>query len=203
MADGELVVPQHISDGGLTDDGAEEVGSLKHAGGDEQAAVASTSYGELAGTGVFVLTKELGGGDEVVKNVLFLVEHTGLVPFFAVFASAAQIGDGIYAALLEPNKDRDRKRGLKRDVEAAVAVKQCGVGAIEGQTFFMGDEHRDASAVFGAAEHLFCFVAGGVEIDFGLVQDCQFVCKKIITVICGREQKRGKGKEHFGIALLA
>ena len=41
----------------------------------------------------FVGDQELGGGDEVIKNILFFVQHAGAVPFFAELGAAAQVGD--------------------------------------------------------------------------------------------------------------
>jgi hypothetical protein len=50
------------------------------------------------GVEVFVVDQVLGRGDEIVEYVLFRVQHSTFVPFLAVFAAAAQIGDRIDAA---------------------------------------------------------------------------------------------------------
>ena len=48
----------------------------------------------LVAVGVLVVDQPFGRGDEVVEDVLLLAEHSGLVPVLAVFAAAAEIGDG-------------------------------------------------------------------------------------------------------------
>ena len=44
----------------------------------------------------------LGGGDHVVEDVLFFVEHAGAVPVFTELGTPAQVGDGVDAAVLHP-----------------------------------------------------------------------------------------------------
>ena len=52
---------------------------------------------------VYLLIDEVsGGGEPVVEDILLLLEHALLVPAFAVFAAAAQIGDSEPAALVQP-----------------------------------------------------------------------------------------------------
>ena len=52
--------------------------------------------------GVVVGDEPLGGGDEVVEDVLFFQLDAGLVPGFAVLAAAAEAGLGVDAAHLHP-----------------------------------------------------------------------------------------------------
>ena len=134
-ADGELVVPEHVGNGDLADNGAEEPGPLEHTGGNEQPAVTPASYGKLFGAGVLVCDEAFGGGDEVVKDVLLFVEHAGLVPGLAVFPTASHIGDGIYAAVLKPDERGDGKTRLDADVEPAIAVKQGRIAAVKTRPF--------------------------------------------------------------------
>ncbi len=65
---------------------------------------------ELLGAGVVVLDEPLGGGDEVVEDVLFAVFDSLLVPVFAVFAAAAKIGDGEHPAEFHPAEPAHGKR---------------------------------------------------------------------------------------------
>ena len=125
------MVPQHIGNGDLADDGTKETGPLEHAGSDEQSAIASASYGELFRICIFIFDEPFGGGDEVVKDVLLFVEHPCLVPFFAVLSTSSQVCDGIYAAQLEPGQGIDGKIWFEADVISAVAVKQSGVAGVE------------------------------------------------------------------------
>ena len=90
-----------------------------------------------------------GGGDEVVEDVLLFLQHAGAVPVFAKLAAAAQVGDGIDAAVLHPEIHAAVEAGAHGDVEAAVAREQRGIMAVLHQAFFADDEHRNLGAVFG------------------------------------------------------
>ena len=60
----------------------------------------------LSRPGVLVGDEPLGGGDEVVEDVLLLELRARLVPGLAVFAAAAQVGLGVDAAHLQPGQLR-------------------------------------------------------------------------------------------------
>src|SRR3546814_8720111 len=65
--------------------------------------------------------------------VAVLLER-GLVPARAVLAAAADVGDHVHAAALQPAlADRARVRRGQRDLEAAVAVQQGRRAAVERQ----------------------------------------------------------------------
>ena len=91
-ADGELVEAEHVHDADGGQGGAEEVGALGHAGADEQAAVAAAADGELGALVYLFGDQPLGGGDEVVEDVLLVQLGAGLVPVLAVLAAAAEVG---------------------------------------------------------------------------------------------------------------
>ena len=93
------------------------------------------------------------------------------MPGFAVFASAADVGDGEYAAHFEPVDYGNGEVGIDAVAEAAVAVEDGRVGAVEGQAFFGGDEDGDSGSVFGGREQLPGFVRRRVEIYFGFAED--------------------------------
>ena len=54
----------------------------------------------------------LGGGVEVVEDVLLVAAHAGAVPLLALLAAAAQVGDGVDAAGLDPRQDRRGVAGV-------------------------------------------------------------------------------------------
>src|SRR3546814_6312804 len=60
---------------------------------DEQPAVRPALDRELALAGDPFADQIFARGDEVVKDVLFLVEAPGVVPRLAIFAAAAQVRD--------------------------------------------------------------------------------------------------------------
>jgi len=76
------------------------------------------------------------------------------VPGLAVLSTAAHVGDGIYASVLQPNKGRSRKARFATHIKSSIAVKQSRIIAVELKTFLVGDEHRDAGAIFGMIENL-------------------------------------------------
>ena len=69
---GELLEPQHVHHAHRGQAGAEQFRPLGHHGADQQPAVAAAVDGQLVGPGVFVGDQPLGGGDEVVEDVLLL-----------------------------------------------------------------------------------------------------------------------------------
>ena len=102
-------------------------------------------------------------GDEVVEHVLLLQLGAGVVPRLAVFAAAAHVDAGVDEALLE-QRDAQRVEARRgRDVEAAVAVHQRRVVAVERQALLVHQEHRHLRAVLARDEHLLGLVLVGVE----------------------------------------
>src|SRR5271168_2902892 len=93
------------------------------------------------------------------------------MPLFAVLAAAAQVGLGVDASHFEPDHVGDRKIRRQGDIESTVGVEQRGILSVERDPFFVGEEHGDAGAVFAGVEDLFGFVAGGIEVYFGLAED--------------------------------
>src|SRR5947209_7832895 len=96
---------------------------------DEDGAIAGLPL--LQGRGVLVREEPLGGGDEVVEDLLLVELRPGLMPLLAVLAAAAHVRRGIDEALFEQGKAQRVEAGRRVDVEAAVAVEQCGVVAVE------------------------------------------------------------------------
>ena len=79
---------------------AEKVRPLIQARSHQKAAIGTASYGQLVLTGVLVIDKELSGSNEVIKTILFVIESSGIMPFFAVFSSSSDIGNGIITIML-------------------------------------------------------------------------------------------------------
>ena len=69
------MVAQHVHDTHLGDGDTEQVGTLRHAGSDEQSAIGTADDGEAVLGGVALADEPLGSGDEVVEHVLLL--HLG------------------------------------------------------------------------------------------------------------------------------
>ena len=99
--------------------------------------------------------EELGRGDEVVENILFLELGAGFVPMLTVLASTSQIGHGVDPAHLHPSQSGDGEAGLHGNVEPAVAIEECWSIAILLQTPSVSDEHGNSGAVLRVEEDLF------------------------------------------------
>ena len=93
---------QHIVDADEGNHGAKELRALGKVCAHEQPAIAAAHDGQMRRGGVFVVNQVLSAGDEVVEDILFVGEVSGLVPLFAILASAAQNGRDEDAALVEP-----------------------------------------------------------------------------------------------------
>ena len=104
------MVAQHVHDAHGGQGRAKEVGALGQAGTHEEAAVGATMDGQLGGASVFLLDEPLGGGNEVIEDVLLLVVLAGVMPLATVLTAAPQAGLGEDAAHLQP--------GLGAGVEA-------------------------------------------------------------------------------------
>ena len=98
---------QHVQHADARNASSVEVGSLSHAGSDEQAAVASAVDGEIFRRRVFVVDQVLSRRDEVIEHILFLSFRAGFVPVFAVLATAAKVGHREDAAHFHPLKSLD------------------------------------------------------------------------------------------------
>ncbi len=94
-------------------------------------------------------------GGEVVIDALAVGFEAGLVPGGAELAAAADVGEDVDAAVLEPELAEGAGVGGRvGDLEAAVCGEERGVGAVVLEVFAVDDEVGDLGAVFG----------GGVEL---------------------------------------
>ncbi len=83
----------------------------------------------LAG-GVLVGDQPFGSGDEIVENILLVELAAGVVPFFAVLATTAEVGGGKDEALFEKGENEGAKFWSDGDVESAVSVEKSGILAV-------------------------------------------------------------------------
>ncbi len=165
------MVAEHVHDADRREGDTEELRPLGHDRADEEAAVRAPGDGQPVRRGVLLLDEILGRGDEIVEDVLFLVEHAGLVPGLAVLAAAAQVGLGEDAAVLQEDDVGRAEAGRDGDVEAAVGREEGRVLAVELEPFLVDDEHRDFRPVLARVENLLRLVAGGVELDLARPED--------------------------------
>ena len=122
---------QHIVDADMRNHRAEEVGMLGQFGAHQQATVAAAFDRKFRSVGIFVIDQIMRAGGEVVEHVLFFRQHAGLVPGFAIFAAAAQIGNGDYYTVVEQRPALHRKAWLQANVIAAVARQQDRIRSIQ------------------------------------------------------------------------
>ena len=103
--------------------------------------------------------------DEIIEHILLAREPPGIVPVFAIFATATKIGDRKHPALFQPRNPRCRKTRRQRDIEPAIAIQQRRRRSF-GQVFAFDDEHRDRCSVLRRKENLFGVIGLRVERDF-------------------------------------
>src|SRR5438309_457435 len=102
---------QRIVDADMRNGHASEFGMLGEEGAHEQTAVAGAFDGEFAGLSVAGVDEVFSASGEVVEDILLFGQVAGLVPFLTELAAAAQVGDDINAALIEPDATGDTKIG--------------------------------------------------------------------------------------------
>ena len=125
------------------------------------------------------------------------------MPVFAVLAAAAQVRHGVDAAHLHPHQVADAEGRRQRDVEAAVAIQQRRVLAVELQAFLVGDDHRHARAVFAVVEDLLRFVVRRVEIDLRRAEDRAAARPHVVAVDRRRRRVAREAVEGLLVRALA
>ena len=80
LADREFVVTQHVHHTDSRQADGIEVGALHLAGADQQSAVRTARDGEFVLRGILAGDEILGRRDEIIEDVLFVLQHPGLVP---------------------------------------------------------------------------------------------------------------------------
>lgn len=193
--DGEAVVAEHVHDAHLRDADLKEFGPLRHACPDEQSAIAAAHDGKMGRVGVAVGDEPLGGGYEIIEDILLAHLGPRLMPLLPVLAAAAETRHGIDAAALEERDAGVGEIGAHGDGEAAVAVEQERVAPIELEALAVGQEKRHAGAVLAGDEDLPRLISIGIEIDLRAGEDPAVSSLDIETVNGGGDGERREREE--------
>jgi hypothetical protein len=134
----------HVVDADGRDHGMRELRMLRQHRAHQQSAVRAAEQRELRMRRVMLRDQIFARGREIVEHVLLFGEHAFLVPAFAIFLAAPDIGDGVDAAGIEPEPPgRAEKRRRLADAVAAITVEQRGIPAVELRGFF--HDHIDGN----------------------------------------------------------
>mmetsp|Transcript_3997 Transcript_3997/g.11977 ORF Transcript_3997/g.11977 Transcript_3997/m.11977 type:complete len:607 (+) Transcript_3997:1550-3370(+) len=129
-------------------------------------------------------------GMEVVKDVLFLVVDSLVVPRLSVLVTTADVCDSKHASE-EPHPGQVEQRKLRGDAdhEPTVAVKAAGRRSL--RRSLLDDEHRHPSAVLARVEHLVGHVVPGIMTwDGDLLEKCGLSCGEVDVVYGSRIRER-------------
>lgn len=132
------------------------------------------------------------------SNVLLVREPPGIVPRFAIFPAAAQIGDGVGPACFHPCEDGRRIIRDHADAVAAIAVKDRRYRRLN--ICEAHDEHRNARAVFRLVEVLFDGDAAEINRDLGLGPDFELSAGNIVAV--DRHWRVVTGEDEEGLVVV-
>src|SRR5207247_2006357 len=135
LADAVSGLGLEVQDGGGGHGGADQVGVWGQGAADQEPAVAAAVDRQAVRARVLLLDEPGRGRDEIVEDVLLAIEHAGAMPVLAVLPAAPQVRHGIDPAALEPQHDGAREGRRQADVDAAVAVKNRRVPAVQAQPF--------------------------------------------------------------------
>src|SRR5262249_61552525 len=105
----------------------EQIRTLGEGSSHEQTTITSSLDGEVVLVSIFLCDQVFGCGDEIVKDVLLLVQHSGTVPFFTELVTTAQLHVRINASALQQDKHGIAiKEWSAAEIEASVTRKQRG-----------------------------------------------------------------------------
>ena len=88
----------------------------------QQPAIGFAQYRELGTRGMPLADEPARCGREIIEHDLPAVPNGGSVPVFSKFTAATNVGNGVYAATLQPGDERGVKSGQDHHTEAAVTV---------------------------------------------------------------------------------
>ena len=112
-------------------DGAEQLRIAREHVADQKAAVAAADAGEPFGAGDAAGDEIFGDRREIVVRQFLALTHAGLVPIGPELAAAADVGDHVDAALLQPElAGCSRVVRKARNLKAAVAGQQHRIQAV-------------------------------------------------------------------------
>src|SRR5664280_1998082 len=153
LAEPEALVAHHVEQGRRADHGGEQLRSLGQRGADQQAAVAAAGEAQLGWCSPALCDQPLGRAGEVGEHVALVLPHPGAVPLLALLRAAAQVGDRVDAAGLDPGQEAGGVRRGHGDVKAAVPVQHGGPRRIRCLRR-REHEHPDLGAIGTAVAHL-------------------------------------------------
>ena len=138
----------HVAQRHLRDHGAEQIRPHGERPAHEQAALRSALDAEMPGRRDLARDQVLGHRDEVLERLDAVLLQRRLVPARAELAAAADVGERVHAAALQPGRAaRPRVARRLRDLEAAVAAEQGRARAVGLEALRRDHEVRDLRAV--------------------------------------------------------
>src|SRR5579859_931058 len=119
-----------------------------------------------------------GGRDEIGEGVALMAHAAGIVPGFAEFAAAANVGYGVDDAAIEQAKAIRTEIDRHGDAVASVAIKKKRRAAVARCRSFVDERERDSGAVVGDGVDSFAGVERGVVAseDWLLFAHCALAC---------------------------
>src|SRR6266571_1949638 len=139
-------------------------------------------------------------GNEIIEDVLFLLQHARVVPFFAILATAAQIGPGKHAAMFDPQEGSDGEDWSQADIKASVTKEQRWIVAVQHQPFLVREKHWHAGAVLRRVEDLRRLVTRRVEVQAYIPEQRKSAAREVVAKNAGRIEERSKVDEHLRIS---
>ena len=164
----------------------------------KQATVGVALDGETFRGSVALLDQIFGGPCEVVKDVLLLAQHAGVVPRLAINSAAAQVRNRVNAAHFQPYRQYRIEVGSYGDVESAISVQHRRVAAIQLDALFRDDEHGHLGTIFRRVENLLGLVQRGIEVDPRLECHRCFTTGDVVPIDRVRIEERCKAVIHGG-----
>ena len=148
----------------------------------------------------------VGGGDEVVEGLLLVLAHAGAVPGLALLGAAADVGDGVDAAVVAHRHDRRAVGRAHRDAEAAVAGEDARRVRATAWSRRPDQEHRDLGAVGARVANLLDDVVA-VRARRGRSSCCRSRLQSAMLLgrpaVRGRRAGEGREREERLLALAA
>ena len=124
----------------------------------------------------------LGGGDEVIEHNLLMMAVRLAMPVLPVFTTTADVGYRKHATQLEPRNfcgAEVRKLGY---AEAAVAIQQDRIVAVELEPLAVGQQHGNTRAVLAFVEHLLFLEIVRIEVRLGRTEHMTLTGLKVVAI---------------------
>ena len=181
---------------------AEEIRPLRERARHQQPAVARSGDRQPSRIRDAVFDEPLGGGEEVVEDLLLVPEHPGAVPLLPVLSAAAKRRYGIDAAGLRPDRGLGPEGRGEAHIETAVAVEQRRRFAVRLDIAPPQERHRRPRAVGRGVEHLLDDEVPAVVVRTRGFDEFAFVGLEVEPVARLRRSERTE-REHRGVLAVA